>query len=81
MLRLFLALLRLQLLVTGWDLYSTLQEQAQYADYYKTTLPVACPNDGTPLLEGPPSQPGVLYCPHDFWRYPEDWDAETMSGM
>jgi hypothetical protein len=67
--------------VMGWDLYSTLQQQAAYLDYYKTNLPVACPNDGTPLLQGPPQEPGVLYCPHDGWRYPDDYDADTMSGM
>lgn len=67
--------------VTGWDLLSTLREQAQYAEYYKSARPVACPNDGTPLIEGPPSQPGTLYCPHDFWQYPRDYDAETHSGM
>lgn len=79
--RLFLVLLRLQLAVMGWDLLATLQEQAQYLDYYKTQLPVACPHDGTPLLEGPPSEPGILYCPMGNFRYPDDWDAETMSGM
>jgi len=67
--------------VTGYDLLSTLQEQAQYADYYKTQPPVACPNDGTPLLAGPPSQPGVLYCPFDFWQFPRDYDPDTMAGM
>ena len=67
--------------VTGWDLWATLQEQAQYQEYYKTTLPTACPRCGTPLLEGPPTEPGVLYCPHDFWKYPDDWDPETMSGL
>ena len=67
--------------VTGWDLYSTLQEQAAYIEFYKSTPPVACPNDGTPLLSGPPSEPGILYCPHDFWMFPRDWDVETMSGM
>lgn len=67
--------------VTGWDLYATLQEQAQYEAYYKGARPVACPNDGTPLKEGPPSQPGILFCSFDGWQYPRDWDAETMSGM
>ena len=68
-------------MVMGNDLLSTLQEQGAYQEYYATTLPTACPNDGTPLLEGPPSEPGVLYCPHDGWQYPRDWDAQTMSGM
>lgn len=67
--------------VTGWDLYSTLQEQAAYAEYYKTQPPMACPNDGTPLLPGPPSEPTTLFCPFDFWQYPRDWDPQSMSGM
>jgi hypothetical protein len=67
--------------VTGWDLYSTLQEQAGYIDYYKSQPPVACPNDGTPLVQGPPSEPGTLFCSHDGWQYPRDYDAEMHSGM
>jgi hypothetical protein len=68
--------------VTGWDLYSTLQQQAQYADYYRTQQPVACPNDGTPLINGPPEQGDVvLYCPFDGWQYPRDYDPDTHSGM
>lgn len=66
--------------VTGWDLYSTLREQAALQEFYDTALPVACPNDGTPLKEGPPEQPGLLFCPHDGWQYPRDWDPSTMSG-
>lgn len=68
-------------MVTGWDLYSTLQQQAAYQEYYDSTLPMACPNDGEPLREGPPEEPGVLWCRFDGWQYPRDWDAETMSGM
>ena len=81
MFRLVLLLARMTLAVMGWDLYSTLQEQGQYIEYYKSVPPVACPNDGTPLLQGPPQEPGILYCPFDFWQYPRDWDAATMSGM
>lgn len=80
-LRAVLLLARAGLLVTGWDLYSTLAEQAQYLAYYKSIPPVACPNDGTPLLIGPPQRPGILYCPFDFWTYPDDYDPETMAGM
>lgn len=65
--------------VTGYDLLATLQQQAQYAAYYKSQPPIACPNDGTPLKQGP--DPGTLYCPFDFFKYPEDWDADSMSGM
>lgn len=67
--------------VTGWDLYATLQDQAYYHHYYKTTLPMACPNCGEPLRQGPPQDPAVLYCKFDFWKYPEDYDPDTMSGI
>jgi len=67
--------------VTGWDLYSTLVQQAEYQSYYKTIPPVACPNDGEPLRQGPPQEPGILYCPFDGWQYPRDWDPEIHSGM
>lgn len=63
------------------QLHAILREQAAEADYYATQAPAACPHDGTPLLQGPPSEPGVLYCPHDGWRYPRDWDPLTMSGL
>lgn len=67
--------------VMGWDLRSTLQEQAAYQDYYRGQLPVACPYDGTPLKSGPVETPGVLYCPNGDFRYPDDWDSASMSGM
>lgn len=67
--------------VTGWDLYSTLALQADYKRYYDSLPPVACPYDGTPLKQGPASDGNVLFCPMGNFRYPEDWDPETMSGM
>lgn len=67
--------------ITGWDLYATLQQQAEYVEFYKTAPPTACPNDGTPLKQGPPSAGDTLFCPFDFWRYPDDWDSTTMSGL
>lgn len=67
--------------VTGWDLYSTLIQQSEYVSYYKSIPPVACPNDGEPLRQGPPHTPGVLYCPFDGWQYPRDYDVESMAGM
>jgi hypothetical protein len=66
---------------TGWDLYATLALQSEYATYYKSIPPVACPNDGEPLRQGPSQQPGILYCPFDGWQYPRDWDPESMSGL
>ncbi len=68
-------------MVTGWDLYSTLQKAAQSANYYRQIPPVACPNDGTALVEGPPSMPGVLFCPFDGWQYPRDYNVDTQAGM
>ena len=32
-----------------------------------TSPPVACPNDGTPLVSG---GGGLLVCPFDGWAYP-----------
>lgn len=67
--------------VTGWDLYSTLVQQSEYATYYKSIPPVACPRHGDPLKQGPPQEPGVLFCPMGDFRYPDDYDPETQSGM
>lgn len=68
-------------MVMGWDLYSTLVQQSEYRTYYDSTLPMACPHDGTPLKEGPPQRPGTLFCPNGDFHYPEDWDPNTMSGF
>jgi hypothetical protein len=67
--------------ITGWDLYSTLQEQAEYVRYYKSVPPVACPFDGEPLRAGPPHEPGVLFCPWGNFYYPRDHDPEAHSGF
>jgi hypothetical protein len=67
--------------VMGWDLFSTLQQQAQLQNYYDSQEPVACPNDGTPLKQGPSSDANTLYCPMGDFTYPDDWDVSTMSGM
>ena len=64
-----------------WQLDSVLKERAEYANYYRSIPPVACPNDGEPLREGPPQQPGVLYCRFDGWQYPRDFDPDIHSGM
>lgn len=68
-------------MVTGWDLYSTLVDAAASIDYYSSQPPVACPHDGEPLRQGPGTDGAVLYCPWGNFRYPEDWDPETMNGM
>jgi hypothetical protein len=78
----FLLLLLIRLLpASWWQLDSVLKERAQYANYYRSQVPVACPNDGFPLKEGPPDQPAVLYCPAGDWQYPRDYDPIVHSGM
>lgn len=34
--------------------------------------PIACPNDGTPLIPSPSAATSRLFCPFDGWKYPED---------
>lgn len=67
--------------MSWWQLDSVLKERADYAQYYRSQAPVACPNDGTPLLEGPPQAAAVLYCPNGDWEYPRDYDPIVHSGM
>jgi hypothetical protein len=68
-------------MVMGWDLYSTLQVQAEYASFYRSIPPMACPFDGTPLLLGPPQEPATLYCPMGNYYYPRDYDPDRDQGM
>ena len=67
--------------MSWWQLDTALKERQEYAIYYRHQLPVACPNDGEPLRQGPPQTPNVLYCPFDGWTYPRDWDPDIHSGM
>jgi hypothetical protein len=67
--------------MSWWERDSILKEQAGYIDYYRSMEPVACPRCGEPLRNGPPQEPAVLYCLFDGWRYPEDYDVNTMAGM
>lgn len=68
-------------MVTGWDLYSTLIDQAASREFYDSVPPVACPYDGEPLRPGPSGDMAQLFCPWGNFRYPEDWNPATMSGM
>lgn len=68
--------------VSWWQLDSVLKEQAEYAQYYRSQPPVACPNDGQPLEPGPPQEPeGSLFCKFDGWTFPRDYDPDIHSGM
>jgi hypothetical protein len=50
----------------SWQtLWSITQEARQLAQEYRSSRPVACPNDGEPLQ---PGADGVLRCPFDGWR-------------
>lgn len=48
-----------------WKLYDIYQEASAWMAEDLATPPVACPNDGEPLLAGPQGQ---LYCPFDGWQ-------------
>lgn len=50
----------------GWrDLQAIWVEARREAEIEASTPPVACPNDGEPLVEGPG---GILFCRFDGWR-------------
>jgi hypothetical protein len=49
-----------------WTLGSILTEGRTLLAEDRSMQPVACPNDGEPLLSGPR---GELYCPYDGWRW------------
>lgn len=68
-------------MVMGYDLLSTLQQQAFEWNWGLSAEPMACPRCGEPMRQGPPEQPGVLYCDFDFFQYPEDWDPQIHNGM
>ena len=64
-----------------WALDSTLKLAAEYQNYYRSIPPVACPNCGEPLRNGPPQAAETLFCIYDGWSYPEDYDVNSMAGM
>ena len=50
----------------SWEqLRAISQQNRAWQQYWASQPPQACPNDGTPLEEGPD---GVLFCRHDGWR-------------
>jgi hypothetical protein len=67
--------------MSWWQLDSVLKEAAAYENYYRSIEPVACPNDGTPLVNGPPQSEAMKYCPNGDFVYPRDYDVNTMAGM
>jgi hypothetical protein len=67
--------------MSWWQLDSVLKLAQEYQLYYKSTPPVSCPFDGTPLRLGPPQDPAVLFCPNGDYYYPRDYDPERDQGM
>lgn len=61
----------------GWyGLLSIIKEAKEEKREIEERPPMACPNDGEPLLQGPR---GTLYCRFDGWRWPDDW--HTSDGL
>lgn len=66
----------------SWQqLGAIIADARQSAAFWAAQPPMACPNDGEPLLAVPPGQDGELFCQYDGWSYPRDWDPATMAGM
>jgi hypothetical protein len=63
----------------SWEqLRAIAAQNRQQREFWEGQPPRACPDDGTPLQQGPD---GSLFCTHDGWTYPRDWDPATMAGM
>ncbi len=52
------------------QLLDILKNAKQIQQFERSRIPSACPNDGTPLEEGPN---GELHCKFDGWIYPRDY--------
>ena len=69
----------------GWYQLLDIRKQARLEferDPYVMGPPLSCPNDGEPLQSGPPSQPGIWFCPMGDWQYPRDWTRpEPPAGL
>jgi hypothetical protein len=55
------------------QIYAIAREAEAYRKYYRQNPPVACPNDGEPLLIGPDSS---RFCKFDGWK----WDGTNGIG-
>jgi hypothetical protein len=67
-----------------WGLVSVLRHSKAEFEAYRSAPPMACPNDGQPLVNGPATDAGSgveRYCPYDGWSYPRDWQAPTRPGV
>jgi len=51
--------------MSWWQLVEIAQEAKAWKQWEAERGPIACPNDGEPLIYGPD---GVLFCRFDGWR-------------
>ncbi len=61
-----------------------LKHSQQEYDWYRSTPPMACPNDGEPLINAPSTDAGSgvqLFCKYDGFRYPQDWHPPVRPGV
>lgn len=62
-----------------WGLDSIFKQSRSEFEAFISAPPMACPNDGEPLRNGPSTNSnsaGVqLYCPYDGWAWPRDYVA------
>ncbi len=59
-----------------WGLHSVLEWNRQEFEAFVSRPPLACPDDGEPLVNAPSARSGSgteLYCRFCFWQYPRDW--------
>ena len=67
-----------------WGLDSVFKHSRAEFDSYVSRPPVACPDDGEPLINAPATKAGSgaqLYCKYCFWTYPRDWVAPQRPGF
>lgn len=65
----------------SWYAYlSVLKDQQQTFNYYASVPPMACPNDGEPLIPAPHGAENTLFCQFDGWQYPRDW-IRAIGGV
>ena len=69
----------------SWNQLLDIRKQARLEferDPYVMGPPSSCPNDGEPLVAGPPSEPGIWFCRFCPWQYPRDWTRpEPPAGL
>lgn len=66
-----------------YGLVSVLRSNREEFDAYRSMTPMACPNDGEPLINAPSTMAGSgvqLFCKYDGWRYPQDYVAPERPG-